>query len=197
MSKCNIILCSSSTPCIIAKGVVIKARQLSAITPSSCFSTVGSGIADGVIYKCFTIVGHKLIAVIVICVVDAGAIKKMQFRCRLGSDSVFITCNNVTIIIICPSAGLAKSYIVFACQSAKIIILISASRTTVFKYSDDITHRIVLVLNTLIKYAVRCKLTVAGLFRFKTKPQADAFLKGSEKTTQKIYKTLLTKGEGS
>ena len=38
----------------------------------------------------------------------------------------------------------------------------SASGTTFFKDFDNITHRIILVLNTLVEYAVRGKSDVRG-----------------------------------
>ena len=46
VSKGNAILSDSSASCIVCKGVAIIARQLSAVCPSSRFSTVGCGVAN-------------------------------------------------------------------------------------------------------------------------------------------------------
>ena len=81
----------------------------------------------------------------------------MQFACRFGSDSIFITCDNIAVIIIHPSCGFAKGYVVLACHATKRIVFISASGSTILKDFNDIAHAVITVLNRFIEHAIRCK----------------------------------------
>ena len=86
----------------------------------------------------------------------------MKFTRWLCSNSILILCKDIAVIIVCPSCGLTESNVIFSRQSAERVILISASASTIFEYLDNVTHTVVLVLNTLIEYSVSGKSDIRG-----------------------------------
>ena len=78
VGKCDAILCGSSSGCVIREDVAVECGQLSAILPSCRFSSVRSRISNGVINKRFTVVRHKLVAVVIVGVELASGITQTK-----------------------------------------------------------------------------------------------------------------------
>ena len=157
VSERNTIFSCSATSCIVGEGVAVKGRKLSAVFPSSRLASVGRGVANQVILERFVVVRHELIAVIGIRIELAGAVKKMELARGLGSNRIFVLCQNIAIIIICPSGRFAKGHIVLARQAAECIVFVAAGRAAVFAHLDDIAHRVILVLQAVAEDAARGK----------------------------------------